>query len=220
MRPTVLVVVTLVGVFGLIEVVQEQEATHVNPVDVYISGFGGYSFPFKTDVTVSGLFGSGVVSDVDFEDSPSFGGEIGMWFTGQRKTWGIDVGMEVDVTHFDPDPTLNATYFGINVLARVPMGVAPDLPNGRWFPYIGLGGGAQHLVSDEFAGTKPTHTAPAFQGLGGVTVFLLKHLAVFVEGKFTHASHRFDVNFQGVGTIRNEFTVNSVYGVGGLSLHF
>lgn len=220
MRTTLWAVVLLVGVVGGTEVVQAQEEVHGKPVDVYISGFGGYSFPFKTDVTVSGAFGSGVISDVDFEDSPSFGGKIGMWFTGQRKALGIDIGMEVDVTHFDPDSDLSATYYGLNALARVPMGITPDLPNGRWFPYIGLGGGAQHLVSDEFGGMKPTHTAPAFQGLGGVKVFLFKHLAVFVEGKFTHASHRLDFNLPGFGTIRNDFTLNSVHGVGGLSLHF
>ena len=220
MRTTVWAVALLAGLVAISDVAQAEEEVSVRPVDVYISGFGGYSFPFSKDVIVSGAFGSGVALDVDYEDSPAFGGKIGMWFTGQRKTWGIDIGTEVDVTHFDPDRTLNATYFGINVLARVPMGVTADLPNGRWFPYIGLGGGAQHLVSDEFSGAKPTHTAPAFQGLGGVKVFLFKYLAVFVEGKFTHASHKLDYTFPGFGTLTNDFTLNSIHGVGGLSLHF
>ncbi|OQW33494.1 MAG: hypothetical protein A4E19_03630 [Nitrospira sp. SG-bin1] len=111
---------------------------------------------------------------------------------------------------------LNATYFGINVLARFPMGITSDLPNGRWFPYIGLGGGGQRLTFQTAGTNECRNTAPAFQGLGGIKVFLTKHIAVFAEGKFIHASHTFGI--QGGGTV--ELDLNSVHGVGGLSFHF
>lgn len=111
---------------------------------------------------------------------------------------------------------LNATYFGVNVLARIPIGVEPDLPNGRWFPYIGVGGGAQRLTLQAPGTTEGRNTSPAFQGLGGVKVFLTRHIAVFAEGKFIHASHTIDV--EGGGTIKLD--LNSVHGTGGLSLHF
>jgi hypothetical protein len=143
---------------------------------------------------------------------------VGLWVTAPRKTLGIDIGAEVDVTHFDPDPTLSATYFGVNLMARIPMGVEPEFPNGRWFPYIGFGGGAQRLsVEVEVLGYKEGNTVPAFQGLGGVKVFLIKHVAVFAEGKFTHASHT--QVFRGFPS-SVDFTVNAVHGVGGLSFHF
>ena len=139
----------LLCVFGYSSSARAEEEVRVRPVDVYISGFGGYSHPFKTDISLNGL----TLNDVKLDNSPSVGGKIGMWITAPRKTLGIDVGVEVDVTNFNPDASsgqvlssnigpgvllatldLNATYFGINVLARLPMGVTPELPNGRWFP--------------------------------------------------------------------------------------
>jgi hypothetical protein len=171
------------------------------------------------------------------DNSPSIGGKIGMWITAPRKTLGIDVGVEVDVTNFNPDASsgqvlstniglrilvatfdLNATYFGINVLARLPMGVAPELPNRRWFPYIGVGGGGQRLTFQLPETNEGRDTAPAFQGLGGVKVFMTKNIAPFAEGKFIHASHSLKVEGNGSGSV--DLTLNSVHGVGGLSFHF
>ena len=207
-------VLGLLAVFGP---AQAQEEVRVRPVDVYISGFGGYSFPFKTDVSFEGV----TLSDVELKNSPSFGGKIGLWVTAPRRALGIDVGFEIDVTHFNPDTRgtleLNATYFGINVLARVPIGVSAGLPNGRWFPYIGVGGGGQRLAMQAPGTTEGRNTAPAFQGLGGVKVFVTKHIAVFAEGKFIHASHN-----QGVESANTplELDLSSVHGTGGLSVHF
>lgn len=213
MKAVVSAAVLLLCMVGYSESARAQEEVRVRPVDVYVSGFGGYSFPFDTNITAGGFL---IGQDIEFENSPSFGGKVGLWGTAPRKTLGIDVGAEVDVIHFDPDPTMDATFFGVNLMARLPMGVTPELPNGRWFPYIGVGGGAQRLSFGP-SGFKDSNTVPAFQGLWGVKVFLFKHVAVFAEGKFTHASH--SLEFQGF-LVSVDFTVNAVHGVGGLSLHF
>lgn len=207
MKVIVSAMLLLLGALGYSEFAGAEEEVRIRPVDAYISGFGGYSFPFNTNISSGGSI---VAQDVEYENSPSFGGKVGLWVTAPRKTLGIDIGAEIDVTHFDPDPTLSATYFGVNLMARMPMGIEPELPNGRWFPYIGFGGGAQRLCFEAF-GFKESNTVPAFQGLGGVKVFLVKQVAVFVEGKFTHASHTLSAL---------DFTVSTVHGVGGLSLHF
>ncbi len=218
-------------IFGYSCLAGAEEEVRVRPVDVYISGFGGFSHSFKTDISLDGL----TLHNVKLDNSPSFGGKIGMWITAPRKTLGIDVGVEVDVTNFNPDASsgqalssnvgpgvllatldLNATYFGINLLARLPVGVTPDLPNGRWFPYIGLGGGGQRLTFQAPGTNEGRDTAPAFQGLGGVKVFITKNIAAFAEGKFIHASHSLRV--EGSGSV--DLTLNSVQGVGGLSFHF
>lgn len=197
---------------------QEQEEVLVKPVDIYISGFGGYSFPFKTDFSFGGTT---LLTDVDLENSPSFGGKIGTWITAPRKNLGIDVGVEFDVTHFNPNPQgtleLSATYLGINVLARVPMGVSSELPNGRWFPYVGVGGGGQRLTMTIPGLDDGRSTAPAFQGLGGVKVFVTRHIAIFAEGKFLYASH--NQKFEGTSATL-DLDLMSVHGVGGLSFHF
>lgn len=231
MKALVLSTLLVLCVLGYSSLARAGEEAQVRPVDVYVSGFGGYSHPFKTDISLGNL----ALQDVKLDNSPSFGGKIGIWITAPRNTLGIDVGVEVDVTNFNPDASsgqvlssnigpgillstfdLNATYFGINVLARLPMDVTPELQNGRWFPYIGLGGGGQRLTFQTLGSNEARDTVPAFQGLGGVKVFITKNIAAFVEGKFIHASH--SIGIVGGGSI--DLTLNSVHGVGGLSLHF
>jgi hypothetical protein len=177
MKAIVSVTLLLLCIVGYSESARAQEEVRVRPVDVYISGFGGYSFPFKTDISLAGV----TLSDVKLDNSPTLGGKIGMWVTAPRKTLGIDVGVEIDVTNFNPDASrgqvlsssvgpvgliatldLHATYFGVNVLARSPMGITPDLPNGRWFPYIGVGGGGQRLTFQAPGTNEGRQTAPAF----------------------------------------------------------
>ena len=206
---------------------------NTKPVNGYVAGFGGYSFPQTTDVESGGITGM----DAELDRSPSYGGKVGIWLTGTRKALGIDLGFEGDVTSFHPDLPggqvlssnvglvtpigldLHAIYFGLNVLARLPMGVTSQFPNGRWFPYIGVGGGAQRVSFEATGTTEGRDTAPAFQGLGGVTVFLTKHIAVFGEGKFTRASHTLEFMGSG-GGFSADLTVQAVHGVGGVAIHF
>jgi hypothetical protein len=201
-------------------VASSDEGVRVRPIDFYVSGFGGYSSPLESDLTFRGTT---ISSHYQLEQSPSFGGKVGMWFTAPRRTLGIDVGAEVDVTNFHPDTPgsleLSATYFGVHMLARVPMGVTQELPNGRWFPYIGVGGGGQRLTFEAPGTTEGRHTAPAFQGLWGAKVFLSKHIAVFGEGKYTRASHTMEFQYGSV-ILPFDLTVHALHGVGGLSLHF
>ncbi|MBX3350262.1 MAG: outer membrane beta-barrel protein [Nitrospira sp.] len=223
--------VLLLCVLGYSESVRAQEEVRIRPVDGYLSGFGGYSFPLKTDFSFPGL----TLRDVELDNNPSLGAKLGMWITAPRKTLGIDVGAEIDVTRFHPYASsgqvvstnlglavfvatfdFHATYFGVNFLARYPMGVTPELPNGRWFPYIGVGGGALRLTFQLPGTNESQSTAPAFQGVGGVKVFFTKHFAGFVEGKFIHASNSIEVQGSGSG----DLTINSVHGVCGLSFHF
>jgi hypothetical protein len=220
MRKNALVVFLMLCILGLATWVNAEEGVRVRPLDFYVSGFGGYSFPLKSDLLFQGTT---VISDLELDKSPSFGGKFGMWFTAPRKTLGIDIGTEVDVTNFNPDTPgtlqLNATYFGVHILARVPMGVTSELPNGQWFPYVGFGGGGQRVAFEAPGITEGRHTAPAFQGLWGAKVFLTKHIAVFGEGKFTYASHT--LTFQDAFSRADfDLTVHALHGVGGLSVHF
>jgi len=84
MKAIISVTLLLLCMVGYSESACAQEEVRVRPVDVYISGFGGYSFPFSTDV--SGRFF--IIQDVAFENSPSFGGKVGLWVTAPRKTLG------------------------------------------------------------------------------------------------------------------------------------
>lgn len=221
MRKIAVAALLILCIFDHATFAQAEDDVRVRPFDFYISGFGGYSFPFKTDLSFSGTT---IATDLELDKSPSFGGKFGMWFTAPRKALGIDIGTEIDVTNFNPNTPgtvdLNATYFGIQVLARMPMGVTQELPNGRWFPYIGVGGGGQRLAF-EVPGvtTEGRHTAPAFQGLWGAKMFVTKHIALFGEGKFTYASHTLEFQ-SGPFVAPFDLTVHALHGVGGLSVHF
>lgn len=219
------------------ELARGEEVVQLRPTDVYLSIFGGVSLPFKTDVTQSGSSNL-TVNDVNLSNSASHGGKAGVWFTAPRKSLGLDLGIELDITGYSPDQKsgqvlrttsgasvisnsldLGATFVGFNFLARLPIGVTPELPNGRWFPYVGIGGGVERLSYQTARSREGSDPSPALQALGGFKVFLFKHVALFGEVKFTHASHTLE--FQGTGfTFSDELTLNTVHGVGGLSFHF
>lgn len=222
-----------------------QDDVRLNPIDRYISVFGGVALPSKTDVTEVGPGTNVTIFDVKLDNSPSIGGKIGMYTTQFRAGTGIDFGFELDITNFTPDQkgnqirnasgtllgvpvtavvtshiNINSTLIAVNLLARKPFGVTQDFPNGRWSPYVGIGGGIQ-TTTFEPPGTieKGRQTDPAFQGLAGVKAFLTQHVALFGEYKFTHASHTFETQ-SGGAIITDKFTFNVNHFVGGIAIHF
>jgi opacity protein-like surface antigen len=210
------------------------------PVDAYLSFYGGVNAPFNTDVTIEGPGTNVTVQDVKLHRSTSLGGKVGAWFTSIRPKAGIDLGIELDIMNFRPDvredqvlrasgtvggvpvsglvtnhSDLNAMLFAVNLLARLPIGVSDELPNGRWSPYLGIGGGAQRTSIRLPDTDEVVDTAPAFQALVGVKVFLVRHVALFGEYKFTHASHTFE---EAGEQLKLDVTMNHF--LAGLSYHF
>ena len=216
------------------------------PWDVSLGAFVGGALPFGTDVQASGsTLGVPFVftgKDVSLKDSVSFGGKLTGWWTGLRERTHLDVGLGLDVTQAYPDikaqtvaatgsvggvPVVGASFtkvgisstlVGIDALVRYPLGVTPDLPNGRWTPYLGVGGGAD-IARATWQGASDTDTAAALEVLGGVQVFLTRHLALFAEYKFTHADHTFAFTLPSIQeTDKGTGNVNHL--VGGLAWHF
>ena len=208
--------------------------------DFSVSGFGGAAIPLNSDIKLSGFGASATMQDMKFDTSPSFGGKLTAWTTLLRQATGFDFGAEVDVTHSDPDVSpqtftlsgsiagvsfatpvrllqkvdVGSTIVGVNLLARYPFGVSATFPNGRWHPYLGLGGGAD-IANVEVLGVKNTDTAAAFQALAGVKFLLTKNIGLFVEYKFTDADHSF--NLAGVNA-KTTLDINHL--VGGVAFHF
>lgn len=110
---------------------------------------------------------------------------------------------------------VNSTIVAGNLLARVPIYRSDEFPNGRLQWYLGAGLGAE-ISNLKLAGSdSDSDTALAIQALAGGKVFLNKIFALFVEYKFTHSEHSWDL----AGTkIQGDFNVNHV--VGGLAVHF
>lgn len=82
MKVFILLVCFLLPVLCCSGLVQAEDEVRVRPVDGYISGFGGYSFPLNIEVSSGGSI---LAQDAEFKNSPSFGGKVGLWFTGPRK---------------------------------------------------------------------------------------------------------------------------------------
>jgi opacity protein-like surface antigen len=233
----------LLAASGVALAEEREEPAAIRTIDFYVSLYGGVNSPFKTDFIQTGPGVNINARDLKLEESASIGGKVGFWMTGARAKTSLDFGAELDVMNFNPDfkagqrlngtangvPTtitlladgdINATLYAVNLLVRLPIGVTPDTPHGRWFPYLGIGGGFQTTSFCRACSKEAVDTAPAFQGLAGVKVFLFKQLALFGEYKFTHAVHTFETEIFGGGRIKDELDFNVNHFVGGLSLHF
>lgn len=215
------------GVFG-------GKAYHSNENMKYSDGQGGVVI-------------AGTAHGVNLNDAPTFGGKLTAWHLPRLYKWQPQIGLELDWTRFTADlhpQTVGAegtvsvpgfelgsvTFlapidFSVNVLAanllfRYPIGATPEMPQGRWYPYVGGGLGAQR-ASMTFSGFQETSYSPAVQGLVGAKFFLIKNLAIFAEVKRTTGWNEFD--FEGSGAppgFSSKFTISSNHIVAGVALHF
>jgi hypothetical protein len=224
----------------------------------YISVMAGIAVPRSADATFTDGTQPTVVKDVDYQTKHSVGGNAGIWFPTRNKLWGFDLGVEItgfiwyaDVAccrdYYNRDPATGAgttteisgIYVGPNFLTRYPMEISEAYPNGRWFPYVGIGVGA-HQMSMKPGGqlgvgwynaiTEQRDTTVAFMGVGGIKAHLFKYVAVFVEAKYIHAHHngltadRFGQSspiFTGtIAVNRYESTIDTILAHAGMSIHF
>ncbi len=227
-------------------------------IEPYLSFMAGVSIPFSQDATFVDGTTPREMRDIDYQMKQSIGGNAGIWFPTRNKLAGFDLGGEIEGYVWYPDVAccrenfngvtlsdgafegttteIQGVYVGANFMIRRPMGISEAYPNGRWHPYVGVGGGAHQLVmrpggSRGTAGapfTDQRDTAPAFQVKGGFKVFLFKYLAAFAEAKYTHAFHdglttdRFGQSTTDTELIVNPFEsmIRTIHVHAGLSLHF
>src|SRR5919198_1629363 len=151
-----------------------------------------------------------------------------IWDTRSRSLTGLDFGIELEAMTFKPDikaqraGTVTVTselpirsyLAGLTLLARYPFAVTDELPFGRWYPYIGVGGGAS--ISDmQVMGSSDRDVSPYIQGLAGAKVFLNRSFALFAEYKATRASHHFQF-----GTLTEDIVIKAHHVMAGVAWHF
>ncbi len=232
-------------------------------LEPYLSVMAGIAIPFSQDATFTDGTQPTVVKDIDYQTKHSFGGNAGIWFPTRSKLMGFDLGVEItgfiwypDVAcckdNYNRDPATGAgtttevqgIYVGSNFLVRYPMAISEAYPNGRWFPYVGVGVGA-HQIATKPGGakgvgflraiTEERDTTVAFMGVGGIKAHLFKYVALFAEAKYIHAHHsglttdRFGATepIFGNGTfggniVNNtyESSINTILIHAGMSMHF
>jgi len=142
------------------------------------------------------------------------------------------------------DQPLRVITLSGSLLYRHPFARSPSLPHGRLQLYAGpgLAGVFGHLESNtlfinEMKRVEDSDSALAIQGIGGVKVFLTKHIAIFSEYKVLR-SGELEFHFEGTGSAgqassgsvqlpqaaheeqeeRFHLTVHEVYG--GVAIHF
>jgi len=192
----------------------------------------------------------GTVHGVTLNDSGTFGGKLTAWYLPRKYNWQPQVGLELDFTRFtaDLDPQLRgadgtvttpgfqlgAFQYGFdrdlsvntlaaNLMFRYPIWSAPDLPQGRIAPYVGIGVGAQQAtLSLQVVPYREVDYAPAGQLLVGMKFFVMKNLAIFGEYKRIWSSHDFTYSGSGIKPPGYEETWSVVTNIlaGGVSLHF
>ncbi len=231
-------------------------------LEPYISVMAGIAVPRSADATFTDGTQPVIVKDIDYQTKHSVGGNAGIWFPTRNKLAGFDLGIELTgfiwyadvaccVQNFNFDPAnggntteISGIYVGPNFLVRYPMAISEAYPNGRWFPYVGIGVGA-HQMAQRPGGAKATgflraiteerDTSVGWMGVGGVKAHLFKYVSVFAEAKYIRADHdslttdRFNLSggafsgglFSGnlVGN-RYESTLETVLAHAGMSIHF
>ena len=232
-------------------------------IEPYLSFMAGVSIPFSEDATFTDGTKPTEIKDVDYQMKQSIGGNAGIWFPTRNKLAGFDVGGEIEGYVWYPDVSccrenyngsykpygfegttteIQGIYVGANLMIRRPMAISESYPNGRWHPYIGVGGGAHQLAmrpggARGATGASPLSdqrdTAPAFSVKGGVKVFLFKYVAAFAEAKYTQAFHTglttdrygqstpiFSDNETGLIVNNYESWIRTIHVHAGLSIHF
>lgn len=229
-------------------------------LEPYLSFMAGVSIPFSEDATFTDGSLPTVMPNVNYDSKISIGGNAGIWFPTRNKLLGFDLGGEIEgfiwypdvdccVPNFNgrilPDGAFEGTttemqgiYIGGNFMIRKPMAISEAYPNGRWFPYVGVGVGAQQIAyrpggfrgaGFENAITDQRNTSAAFLAKGGIKFHLFKYLAAFAEAKYTQAfmdalgTDRYGLSTPGGQdlVINNyESMMRTIHVHAGLSLHF
>jgi hypothetical protein len=198
-------------------------------LEPYMSFMAGIGIPRSTDATFTDGTTPTVVEKIDYKTKFSLGGNLGVWFPTRNKLWGFDLGMELTGFLWYPDvhccrenyngqtdssgnfqgtsTEIQGLYIGPNFLIRYPMAISESYPNGRWFPYVGIGVGMHQMamrpggsrgvsaccVPGGNLGTNPIpdqrDTTVGVMGVGGIKAHLFKYVAAFVEAKYIHAHH-------------------------------
>ena len=227
---------------------REREAGQVEPErrydrhrrsELYVAGFGGYTFGHGyNDVEPTGAISGLDLGNIGLKNSGVYGAKLG-YFLPDRLNW---LGFEVEGFNTTPhlkDSTfttgahLRVTTLAFNAIARAKMmcdrdddaGRAPRRTTDRddrddfcrLQPYIGAGLGVFFARASSGGSSVSDNGVLGLNALAGVRYYLTRSVALFGEYKYNRATLDLDNLGGGVG-VSGTYSVSHV--VGGLSLHF
>lgn len=226
--------------------VDRPEYHYDRPGELYVAGFGGYTFGHSfNNAQGTGALSGVTAPGIDLKNSGIYGAKIGYFFP-DRLNW---LGLEVEGFNTSPNfkqsalgpgASLRVTTVAFNLIARGKYGcrsyeraetrrTTAETRSDQYGhreetfcplqPYVGAGLGVffAHTGGPGGTGSDSDNAVPGFNGLAGIRYFFTEHLAVFAEYKYNRASFNFD-NLGGGTSLRGDYSVSNV--VGGLSFHF
>lgn len=196
--------------------------------ELFVSLYAGGALTQSDDLTQKSGGVEEVFKDLSIDKSPVFGGKIGYWLFDH-------FGVELDLYTYSPDipaqtaavvnrdtggrsvaqvaaSNINLFNLGLDFLARLPIPLTKVTPYAGIGPLFSFGSGDSGGGSDD-------NFELGFQALAGVEYSFLRQLAVFVEYKFSHVEHAFNLTPSGASAVQKENDANTHHFYAGLAFH-
>ena len=226
-------------------VVRERVVERRQEGEIYVGGFGGFTWGHEFD----GAQGTGSLKgqtsgNLDLANSVVYGAKIGYFHPGRLNWLGVEIEGFNATPHMKeglglPGSHLRVTTLALNVIARTTLGCGPhgdrdrdhrdDVHRSSWSGldenahcplqfYAGVGPGIFFAETSNQFGRSSDNGRVGLNALAGTKYFVTRNMAVFAEYKFNYAQFDFNqVQGQTAG-LRGDYTASHV--IGGLSLHF
>jgi hypothetical protein len=131
----------------------------------------------------------------------------------ETRVTGTVAGSPVNDIEISAGDETRVTMMMAALVARMPLGRTPDMPGGRWTPYVAVGGGNQHARIK--ADTSFTTDAPTGLLLGSVEVAVSPRIGIFGEYRYEHLRDEVTMD---TTTVKIKLRTNHI--AGGITFHF
>jgi opacity protein-like surface antigen len=225
-------------------VVQERVVERRREGEVYVGGFGGFTWGHDfDDAEGTGSLKGQSVGSLGLANSVIYGAKLGYFHPGRLNWLGLEVEGFNSTPHIKegaglPGAHLRVTTLALNVIARTTLGCRPtdhdrdtrdDSRGGSWSSlddnmrcplqvYAGVGPGIFFAETSNQFGRSSDNGRVGLNALAGTKYYVNRHLAVFAEYKFNYAQFDFTQVQGSTAGLRGEYLASHV--IGGLAWHF
>jgi len=223
-------------------IVQERMVERRREGEVYVGGFGGFTWGHDYDnAEGTGSLKGAPIGSLGLANSVVYGAKIGYFHPGRLNWLGLEIEGFNSTPHIKessglPGSHLRVTTLALNVIARTTLGCGhlsdPDrdhrddvhhssLGDNARCPlqlYAGVGPGIFFAETSNQFGRSSDNGRVGLNALAGMKYFLNRHLAIYAEYKFNYA--QFDFNQAQGQTAGRHGDYLASHVVGGLAWHF
>jgi opacity protein-like surface antigen len=221
-------------------VVQERVVERRQEGEVYVGGFGGFTWGHDfTDAEGTGSLKGQTLGTRGLTNSVVYGAKLGYFHPGRLNWLGLEVEGFNTTPHIKesfglPGSHLRVTTLAFNVIARTTLGCGRSDRDSRddlhgssalddharcpLHVYAGAGPGIFFAETSNQFGRSTDNGRVGLNALAGLRYFMNRHIAVFAEYKFNYA--RFDFNQAQGSTAGLTGNYLASHVIGGLAWHF